>query len=53
MYKRLEALQADGEFLNKCLGSIKKGDKGMDLLQEILQHLHVLRTLGVHVGDQK
>lgn len=53
VYERLEALEADGEFLNHCLGSIKKGDKGMDLLQEILQHLHDLRTLGVHVGDQK
>ncbi|CAA0806601.1 Myosin-binding protein 2 [Striga hermonthica] len=43
LYERLQALEADREFLKHCISSLKKGDKGMDLLQEILQHLRDLR----------
>ncbi|XWS47552.1 hypothetical protein CRYUN_Cryun14cG0162000 [Craigia yunnanensis] len=45
VYDRLQALEEDREFLKNCMGSIKKGDKGMDLLQEILQHLRGLRAV--------
>ncbi|KAJ9548945.1 hypothetical protein OSB04_021488 [Centaurea solstitialis] len=45
VYERLQALEADREFLKHCVGSLKKGDKGMELLQEILQHLRNLRTM--------
>ncbi|XP_057496292.1 myosin-binding protein 3-like isoform X2 [Actinidia eriantha] len=45
VYERLQALETDREFLKHCIGSLKKGEKGMDLLQEILQHLRDLRTV--------
>ncbi|XP_059292615.1 myosin-binding protein 2-like isoform X2 [Lycium ferocissimum] len=45
LHERLQALEADREFLKNCVGSLKKGDKGMDLLQEILQHLRDLRNI--------
>ncbi|KAK6255823.1 hypothetical protein SCA6_017128 [Theobroma cacao] len=44
-YERLQALEEDKEFLKNCMGSIKKGDKGMDLFQAILQHLRDLRAV--------
>ncbi|KAJ6936067.1 LOW QUALITY PROTEIN: hypothetical protein NC652_010949 [Populus alba x Populus x berolinensis] len=49
VYERLHALEADREFLKHCMSSIQKGDKGMDLLQEILQHLRDLRTVELRV----
>ncbi|KAJ1254184.1 hypothetical protein BS78_01G411300 [Paspalum vaginatum] len=49
VYERLQALEADKEFLRHCIKSLKKGDKGMDLLQEILQHLRDLRNVELHV----
>ncbi|XP_075102444.1 myosin-binding protein 2 isoform X2 [Nicotiana tabacum] len=45
LHQRLQALEADREFLNNCVSSLKKGDKGMDLLQEILLHLRHLRNV--------
>ncbi|XP_016494763.1 myosin-binding protein 2 isoform X1 [Nicotiana tabacum] len=45
LHERLQALEADREFLKSCVSSLKKGDKGMDLLQEILQHLRDLRNV--------
>ncbi|KAL5743472.1 hypothetical protein ACOSQ2_026588 [Xanthoceras sorbifolium] len=51
VYERLQALEADREFLKHCMSSIQKGDKGMDLLQEILQHLRDLRTVEVRVQN--
>ncbi|WCJ25218.1 hypothetical protein M5689_007119 [Euphorbia peplus] len=51
VYERLQALEADREFLKHCMSSIKKGDKGMDLLQEILQHLRDLRAVEVRVRN--
>lgn len=45
VYERLQALEADREFLKHCIGSIRKGDKGLDLLQEILQHLRDLKSV--------
>uniref|UniRef100_A0A7N0TLE8 GTD-binding domain-containing protein n=1 Tax=Kalanchoe fedtschenkoi TaxID=63787 RepID=A0A7N0TLE8_KALFE len=49
VYGRLQALEADREFLRHCFSSLKKGDKGQELLQEILQHLRSLRSVEIHV----
>ncbi|KAG2708380.1 hypothetical protein I3760_05G190200 [Carya illinoinensis] len=45
VYERLQALEADREFLKHCVGSLSKGDKGLDLLQDILEHLRDLRSV--------
>ncbi|CAH2072584.1 unnamed protein product [Thlaspi arvense] len=45
VYERLQVLETDGEFLKNCMSSGKKGDKGTDLLQDILQHLRDLRNI--------
>ncbi|KAL0396457.1 UNVERIFIED_CONTAM: Myosin-binding protein 2 [Sesamum calycinum] len=44
VYERLQALEADKEFLKHCITSMMKGNKGLALLQEILQHLRDLRS---------
>lgn len=51
VYERLQALEADRGFLKHCVSSLKKGDKGMDLLQEILQHLRDLRDVELRVRN--
>ncbi|CAI9755984.1 unnamed protein product [Fraxinus pennsylvanica] len=51
LYERLQALEADREFLKHCISSLKKGDKGMDLLEEILQHLRNLRNVELRVRN--
>ncbi|XP_058108073.1 myosin-binding protein 3-like [Magnolia sinica] len=51
VHERLQALEADREFLKHCISSMKKGDKGIDLLQEILQHLRDLRTVELRVRN--
>nr|KAJ0190800.1 hypothetical protein LSAT_V11C800406650 [Lactuca sativa] len=51
LYIRLQALEADREFLKHCLGSLKKGDKGMELLQEILQHLRDLKSMDLRAKN--
>ncbi|GJN08407.1 hypothetical protein PR202_ga26320 [Eleusine coracana subsp. coracana] len=51
VYDRLQALEADKEFLRHCIKSLKKGDKGMNLLQEILQHLRDLRNVDLQVKN--
>lgn len=45
VYERLQALEADREFLKHCISSLRKGDKGLYVLQEILQHLRDLRNV--------
>nr|TKS04016.1 uncharacterized protein D5086_0000147330 [Populus alba] len=45
VYERLLALEADREFLKHCITSLRKGDKGIILLQDILQHLRDLRNV--------
>ncbi|QCE01186.1 hypothetical protein DEO72_LG7g2480 [Vigna unguiculata] len=46
VYERLQALETDKEFLQHCMGSIQNGgEKGVDLLQEILQHLRDLKDV--------
>lgn len=49
VYERLQALEGDREFLKHCISSLKKGDKGLDLLQEILEHLRDLRSVELRV----
>ncbi|KAE9610546.1 hypothetical protein Lal_00029701 [Lupinus albus] len=54
VYERLHVLEADREFLKHCISSLRKGDKGLDLLQEILQHLRDLRNVELrfrNMGD--
>ncbi|XP_071735583.1 myosin-binding protein 2-like [Rutidosis leptorrhynchoides] len=51
LYARLEALEADREFLKQCFGSMKKGDKGIELLQEILHHLRDLRNVNLRLKN--
>ncbi|KAI4299593.1 hypothetical protein L6164_033037 [Bauhinia variegata] len=49
VYERLQALEADREFIQHCMGSVQQGDKGMNLLQEILQHLRDLKAVEIQV----
>ncbi|XVE85436.1 hypothetical protein DITRI_Ditri17bG0091000 [Diplodiscus trichospermus] len=51
VYDRLQALEADREFLKHCISSLRKGDKGIYLLQEILQHLRDLRSVELRVRN--
>ncbi|RDX75158.1 Myosin-binding protein 2, partial [Mucuna pruriens] len=51
VYERLQVLEADREFLKHCISSLRKGDKGLDLLQEILQHLRDLRNVDLRVRN--
>ncbi|XP_031393864.1 myosin-binding protein 3-like isoform X2 [Punica granatum] len=51
VYERLQALEEDREFLKHCMSTVKKGDEGMDLLQEILQHLRDLKSVELRVKD--
>lgn len=51
VYERLQVLEADREFLKHCVSSLRKGDKGLDLLQEILQHLRDLRNVDLRVRN--
>ncbi|URE11622.1 hypothetical protein MUK42_22990 [Musa troglodytarum] len=45
IHERLHALEGDREFIKHCIGSLKKGDRGIHLLQEILEHLRDLRSV--------
>ncbi|CAN8300184.1 unnamed protein product [Cochlearia groenlandica] len=45
VYERLQVMETDSDFLKNCVSSVKKGDKGTDLLQDILKHLRDLRTI--------
>ncbi|KAL2665211.1 hypothetical protein AAZV13_02G207500 [Glycine max] len=50
VYERLQALETDKEFLQHCMGSIQNGgEKGVDLLQEILQHLRDLKDVEIRL----
>jgi hypothetical protein len=51
VYERLQALEADREFLKHCMSSIQMGDQGTDLLQEILKHLRDLRAVELRVSN--
>ncbi|KAL7135457.1 hypothetical protein ABFS83_11G097800 [Erythranthe nasuta] len=44
-YDRLQMFESDNEFVNQCIRSTTEGNKGIVLLQEILQHLRDLRSV--------
>ncbi|KAL7094384.1 hypothetical protein ACP275_11G100400 [Erythranthe tilingii] len=44
-YDRLQMFESDNEFVNHCIRSTTEGNKGIVLLQEILQHLRDLRSV--------
>ncbi|EYU45803.1 hypothetical protein MIMGU_mgv1a018076mg, partial [Erythranthe guttata] len=44
-YDRLQMFESDNEFVNHCIRSTTKGNKGIVLLEEILQHLRDLRSV--------
>lgn len=52
VYRRLRALEADKEFLKHCFCSLKKGEKGRELLEEILERLCELRTVEIQVRNR-
>ncbi|XP_051117489.1 myosin-binding protein 2-like [Andrographis paniculata] len=43
VYERLQALESNEEFLKHSIAAMMKGDEGLPLLEEILQHLRGLR----------
>ncbi|XWS31468.1 hypothetical protein CRYUN_Cryun23aG0078800 [Craigia yunnanensis] len=45
--ERLEALEADCNFLEHSLNSLQNGNEGLLFIQEILHHLRELRKLGI------
>lgn len=45
VYERLQALEADKDFLKHCIRSMIKGDQGMALVHEILQNLRDLKSV--------
>jgi len=47
VYERLQALEADLEFLKHTIKSLRKGDEGMKLLHEITQHLQDLKRVEI------
>lgn len=51
VYERLEGLEADEEFIKHCVSSLSKGDRGIQLLQDILQQLRDLRNVELHVRN--
>ncbi|KAK1402730.1 GTD-binding domain-containing protein [Heracleum sosnowskyi] len=52
VYRRLQALEADKEFLKHCFGCLKKGEKGRELLEEILERLCEFRTVEIQVRNR-
>ncbi|XP_057859134.2 uncharacterized protein LOC131067970 [Cryptomeria japonica] len=48
---RLQALEADREFMRHSIKSLRKGDEGMKLLQEIAQHLRELRRVEMRASN--
>lgn len=52
VYEKLQALESDTEFLSNCMGSTEEGDqKGMDILQDILQHLRDLKAVDLRLNQ--
>ncbi|KAF8388191.1 hypothetical protein HHK36_026857 [Tetracentron sinense] len=44
---RLEALEADRNFLEHTINSLRNGDEGLQFVQEIAHHLRELRRIGI------
>eukprot|EP00252_Welwitschia_mirabilis_P005837 TRINITY_DN16441_c0_g1_i1.p1 TRINITY_DN16441_c0_g1~~TRINITY_DN16441_c0_g1_i1.p1 ORF type:complete len:1082 (-),score=258.06 TRINITY_DN16441_c0_g1_i1:260-3505(-) len=49
--ERLQALEADREFIKHSIKSLRKGDQGMNLLHEIVQHLRELRRIDARASS--
>ncbi|KAJ1385116.1 GTD-binding domain [Sesbania bispinosa] len=49
---RLQVLEEDQSFLEHSINLLSKGDKGLQLLQEIAYHLQQLRRIGIKEIDQ-
>lgn len=49
---RLEALEADRDFLEHIINSLRNRDEGLDFVKEIASHLRELRRIGVRRKDQ-
>nr|ABM68547.1 IFA binding protein [Lilium longiflorum] len=47
--ERLEALEADRDFLDRALNSIKNGNDGVQFIREIACHLRELRRIGIRL----
>lgn len=46
---RLEALEADHDFLERSLNSLQNGDEGLQFVQEIAHQLQELRKIGIRL----
>ncbi|KAL5835361.1 hypothetical protein ACOSQ4_014858 [Xanthoceras sorbifolium] len=49
--ERLEALEADQNFLELTINSLNKGEEGVQFIQEIASHLQELRRIGIQIRD--
>lgn len=45
--KRLEALEADGKFLEHTINSLRNGEEGVQFIHEIASHLRELRKIAI------
>lgn len=50
--ERLEALESDQNFLELTINSLKKGEDGVQFVQEIAYHLRELRRIGVRRSEE-
>ncbi|XP_043691898.1 myosin-binding protein 1-like isoform X2 [Telopea speciosissima] len=50
--ERLAALEADRNFLEHAINSLRNGDEGLKFIREIAQHLCELRKLGIKRREQ-
>uniref|UniRef100_A0A6N2LVR9 GTD-binding domain-containing protein n=1 Tax=Salix viminalis TaxID=40686 RepID=A0A6N2LVR9_SALVM len=50
--QKLEALEADQNFLEHSINSIKYGEEGVQFIQEIASHLKELRKIGIQQREQ-
>ncbi|XP_017187236.3 probable myosin-binding protein 4 isoform X2 [Malus domestica] len=47
VFKRLKALEADREFLEHAINSLKHGEEGLTFIQDIASYLGELRQIGI------
>ncbi|KAJ6697441.1 hypothetical protein OIU85_003781 [Salix viminalis] len=50
--QKLEALEADQNFLEHSINSIRYGEEGVQFIQEIASHLKELRKIGIQQREQ-
>ncbi|TXG65992.1 hypothetical protein EZV62_007267 [Acer yangbiense] len=49
--ERLEALEADQNFIELTINSLRKGEEGVQFIREIASHLQELRRIGIQRRD--